>query len=274
MPAVSRQLAILLVLLATLCSGAATAAAGTVTVRAGDTLGAIAARHGTTVRALAAANGIANPDAIAVGRSLTIPGGAGAGASPSPRASPAYGGRYTVKPGDNLAAIAARHGTTVGSLARLNNIADPNAIAVGAVLRVPAGAGSSTASPAQVAAAISRRAAQYGVDPQLARAIAWQESGFNQGVVSSTGAVGVMQLMPETARWVSRVLVGRPLNRRSVSDNIEGGVAYLAWLTRRAPNTRTAVGAYYQGLRSLVKRGPYLDTTAYVNSVMALYGQV
>jgi soluble lytic murein transglycosylase-like protein len=125
-----------------------------------------------------------------------------------------------------------------------------------------------------VAALLGDHAARYGVDPSLARAIAWQESRWNQSARSSAGAIGVMQLMPATARWLGSDVIGRPLDPHRLEDNIEGGVAYLAWLARRSPGERTTIGAYYQGLRSLQEIGPYDDTVDYVRSVLAFRGRV
>lgn len=239
-------------------------------VRPGDTLGSIAARHGTSPGALAAANHIADPNVIVVGRRLVIPGGGSASGGSSGGAS------YRVRPGDTLGAIAARHGTSVAALAAVNGIRNPALISVGRVLTVPAGLPSASAptSPAEVASLLAQHSARYGVDPALARAIAWQESRWSQSAVSSVGALGVMQLMPATARWLGRDVVGRHLDPKRLDDNIEGGVAYLAWLTHRAGSTRTAIGAYYQGLASLRRRGPYDDTKSYVASVLSFMGRV
>jgi soluble lytic murein transglycosylase-like protein len=121
---------------------------------------------------------------------------------------------------------------------------------------------------------IDLHAARHGVDPDLARAIAWQESGFQQQVVSSAGARGVMQLMPDTARWAGDDLLGRSINSRDAADNIEAGVAFLAWLHRRAGGTSRTIAAYYQGLASVRRRGLYDDTKTYVSSVLALRGRV
>ena len=268
----TRLLVVVAALLALLVGGVATAAAhgGTVTVRPGDTLGAIAASNGTTVAAIARANGIANPDLIVVGSTLTIPSGGGSSSGGGSAA-----GTYTVRSGDTLGGIAARHGIGVTALAALNGIANPNIVGVGRVLRVPGAAPSSAgASAAQVAALLASHAARYGVDPALARAIAWQESRWTQSAVSSSGAIGVMQLMPVTARWLGADVIGRPLDPRRLEDNIEGGVAYLGWLSQRAPSTRTTIGAYYQGLASLSERGPYDDTRDYVASVLSFRGRV
>ena len=110
----------------------ALAASGTHLVGRGETLSTIAASHDTTVRALVEANGIANPNLIAAGQTLTIPGGEEAASV------------YTVRSGDTLADIAARHGTTVSALARGNGISNPNLIVIGKTLTV---LGSAAGSP-------------------------------------------------------------------------------------------------------------------------------
>jgi len=107
----------------TLASAAALAsAAQTYTVRRGDTLSEIAARFGTTVNELVRLNNIADPDRIYEGDRLIIRAGTG------------NGNTYTVQRGDTLSEIAARFGTTVSELVRLNNIADRDRIYPGQVL--------------------------------------------------------------------------------------------------------------------------------------------
>jgi soluble lytic murein transglycosylase-like protein len=258
-------------LAALLLAGAGTAAAATVTVAPGDTLGAIAARNGTTVAAIVAANGIADPDRIVAGRRLTIPA-----------AGAAAGGSYRVRSGDTLGSIAGRFGTSVGALAALNGIADPNRIAAGAVIRVPAaGAGGRPVGVAsirpggpEVGAMITRAAYRHGVDPTLARALAWQESRWSQSALSHVGAIGVMQLMPGTARWFGPAVLGRRINPHHIGDNVEAGVAYIGWLLRRTGSERLAVGSYYQGLGATRTRGFYDDTKDYVANVMSFRGRV
>jgi LysM repeat protein len=250
----------------------------TVTVAPGDTLSAIAARHGVTVTALAAANGISDPDRIVAGRVLRLPGAAQSGsATPGPRAS--TGRTYRVRGGDTLGAIAARVGVSLRALASANGIRNPNLVVAGRVLRIPGRSRSGVTHPvatgrSQVASMLNAAAGRHGVDASLVRAVAWQESGWNPSVVSHAGAVGVMQLMPGTARWIGRDVLGRPIDRHSTGDNIDGGVAFLAWLLRRTGDTRLAVAAYYQGLESVRTRGLYDDTAAYVRSVLALRGRV
>ena len=108
----------------------------------------------------------------------------------------------------------------------------------------------------------------------LARAIAWQESRWNQSARSHVGAVGVMQVMPATGRWFGPSVMGRTVDLSNVNDNIETGVAYLGWLQRQSGDLRTTIGGYYQGLASLRQRGPYDDTTDYINSVLGYMGRV
>jgi soluble lytic murein transglycosylase-like protein len=185
----------------------------------------------------------------------------------------------TVQPGESLDVIARRYGTTASALARLNGIANPNLVAAGRSLAVP---GASTpaspilpgASRAEVAVLLDASAARHGVPSSLARAIAWQESGWSQSARSNVGAIGVMQLMPATAGWLGPAILGRQIDPHSVSDNVDGGVAFLAWLRRHAGNDRLAVAAYYQGLHSVRTNGLYGETEDYVASVFALVGRV
>jgi LysM repeat protein len=108
-------------------------------VRPGDTLGAIAARFGVSAAAISRANGITNPNRIYIGQNLAIPGQSGSSGQPAapkpPTTSPATGA-YIVQAGDTLAKIAARYGTTIQNLMRLNGITNPDRIWVGQRLLV------------------------------------------------------------------------------------------------------------------------------------------
>jgi predicted chitinase/LysM repeat protein len=120
------------------------------TIRSGDTLSSIASRYGTSVGAIAAANNISNPNLILAGRTLQIPDRfqAPPAAPPVNIAPAATSGatNYTVRSGDTLSGIAARFRTTVGELANLNGIHNPNLIFAGQQLRVPDSRGN-TAPP-------------------------------------------------------------------------------------------------------------------------------
>lgn len=108
-------------------SAPAPAAQGEYTVQPGDTLSAIAQRYGTNYQTLAAINGIANPNLIRVGQKLKVTGAAPA---------PAQRKTYKIVSGDSLSGIAAKFGTDVATLQRLNGIANPNLIYAGNTIYV------------------------------------------------------------------------------------------------------------------------------------------
>ena len=124
------------------------------------------------------------------------------------------------------------------------------------------------ASRATVRDVVARTAAQHGVHPRLALAIAWQESGWQQRRVSPAGALGAMQVMPSTGRWISSQ-VGRRLNLRGLHDNVTAGVVLIRILRSQA-GARAATAGYYQGLGSVRRYGMYPSTKDYVHNVMAL----
>ena len=115
---------------------------------------------------------------------------------------------------------------------------------------------------------VMQTAYQYGVDPKLARAIAIAESDMNQDEISETGAIGVMQLMPETAASLGV----DPYNK---SDNIVGGVKYIRkMLDTFDGDVPLAVAAYNAGPGAVKRYGgipPYAETRNYVGRVMDLF---
>jgi LysM repeat protein len=136
-------------------SGAGKAAAAssggtTVTVRPGDTLSHIALRHNTTVDAIVRANRLSNPRIIHAGQRLQIPGKGAASTAPakatagrsgtaaSRPAAPTATRTVTVRPGDTLSHIAARHGVPLSDVLRANSNLDPHRLWVGQQVRIPA----------------------------------------------------------------------------------------------------------------------------------------
>jgi len=117
--------------------------------------------------------------------------------------------------------------------------------------------------------AIARSARVHRVPVDLALAIGWVESGWQQHLVSSAGAVGVMQLLPATGAWMS-YYAGRELNVYGSRDNIRGGVLLLRYLRAHTRHDRNAIGAYYQGLGAVRSRGLYEETRHYVRTVRAI----
>jgi soluble lytic murein transglycosylase-like protein len=121
------------------------------------------------------------------------------------------------------------------------------------------------------ASQVQQVAAANGVSPSLAAAVAWQESGFNNAMVSGANARGVMQVMPGTWDYVEQNLAGRTLDPASASDNTTAGVLYLKHLLANAGGDEaTAIAAYYQGLGSVQRHGILPETQHYVANVEAL----
>jgi soluble lytic murein transglycosylase-like protein len=239
-------------------------------VAPGESLFTIARTYATTPQAIAQANHLANPNLIFIGTLLRIPSSPAppalkpAPAAPLPQPAP-QAVTYTVKRGDSLITIAVHYAVTPGVLATLNGIARPNLIQVGKVLKIP------VPPPATVETLLEKYAAKYRVEPALIKALAWQESGWQQQVISDMGAVGVMQIMPETGRFTGDIILQRVVDTANLEHNVEAGVAFFAYLVRLAKgNVALAVAGYYQGLRSVVQDGMQADTKRYLANVMAL----
>jgi Transglycosylase SLT domain/Putative peptidoglycan binding domain/LysM domain len=188
---------------------------------------------------------------------------------------------HVVAPGESFFSISARYHVSPWRLARRNrlslmNVIVPNqrlALPKGARLTAPPAAGPSVSRDA-VRSAIDYWSRVYGVDPALARALGWMESGFQQDVVSSVGAIGVMQLLPETWEFVDVVLLGAR-TPRNYQGNVRAGVRYLRWqLNEFNGNRRLALAGWYQGARAVRERGLFDDTKEFVRIVLALYGSV
>jgi LysM repeat protein len=268
-------------------SAPTTASTGGYLVRLGDTLSGIAAAKGVPIPSLAAANGLSPTSFVIEGTTLRIPAVV---APPTPAGAPQPLGGYTVRPGDTLAGIAETAGVPMQQLAFMNGLDPARYLLSGTVLKLPTGAPApSTAAPVPAqrvvpqaapnptperlsSAQIAQVAAQHGVPAGLASAIAWQESGFNNAMVSSANARGVMQIMPGTWDWVNRTLTaGNALNPNSALDNVRGGVLYLRQLLNDfGGDQNSAIAAYYQGEGAVKSRGLYPETQQYVNSVNAL----
>ena len=267
-------------------------------VSPGESLWSIANANGLQPGTLAVYNGLAADHQLIIGSTIRIPARSEAGTAQAAAAPAAAGsapeamGGYTVRVGDTLSGLAAQAGVSATAMAQMNGL-DPDAfLLAGTVIKLPTGAPAPARSdepaPATVVAKaspdptpvrldggqVSSIAAQHGAPASLAAAIGWQESGFNNSMVSSANARGVMQVMPGTWNYVQQNLATRRLNPHSAADNVTAGVLYLRSLLKQTGGDESAaIAAYYQGLGALRSRGVFDDTKQYVANVQALRGR-
>jgi soluble lytic murein transglycosylase-like protein len=113
---------------------------------------------------------------------------------------------------------------------------------------------------------IATTAQRYGLSQELLDAVAWQESRYSANARSRVGAVGLMQLMPATARSLGVVDANDP------AQNLAGGAAYLRiQLNRFGNDIERALAAYNAGPGAVIKHGgipPYRETQNYVRSIL------
>jgi LysM repeat protein len=296
------------------------------TVRPGDTLNAISRRFGVAVWSIQTANSIANPNVLAVGQVLRIPltpapgpdrpttveplANPGGTVPTTTTAPPRNDRLYTVVGGDTLYSVARRFGVTVDALKAANHLSDVNSLAIGQVLVIPGGGattnpvtptpttvpttpttappnpptapatstlptalfGSTATDPARQALVpmFNRWADTYQVPRDLVKGLAFVESGWRNDAVSSSGAIGIGQLMPDTARWVATTLIGVPtLDSRNPDDNIRMTARYLRYLLDLQKDEAKAIGSYYQGAGSVNRNGIQPVTERYIERVQA-----
>lgn len=279
----------------------------TYTVRGGDTLSGIASRNGTTVKELVRLNALPpHGNLVYAGRTLKVPGGSSAGkAVTSSRTAKV---RHTVHTGDSLWTVAREYGTTVPAIVRANGLRSTvvqpgQQLTVGVKKVSVSSSGSSSSSGSnkantfagrtysdgvvsaasrnrsrlsssgvpsrdQMRRIITRTANRHGVPAELALAISWQESGWRHDRVSVANAIGAMQVIPSTGKWISGV-VGRDLDLLDPEDNATAGVVLLQVLLAQAKESDSIAG-YYQGLASVRRNGYFADTKQYVANIQAI----
>lgn len=112
-------------------------------------------------------------------------------------------------------------------------------------------------------AMIEAESRRQGVNPDLVRAVVRQESGGNPRAISRAGAIGLMQLMPDTARQLG-------VDPYDPQENLQGGIRYLRDMAGRFQNVDEALAAYNAGPGAVQRHGgipPYQETQNYVRSI-------
>ncbi|MEF8755279.1 MAG: lytic transglycosylase domain-containing protein [Accumulibacter sp.] len=126
------------------------------------------------------------------------------------------------------------------------------------------------ATPGPFAPLIERQARAKGVDPELVHAVIRAESAYRADAISPKGAVGLMQLMPATARRFGVV------DREHPESNVSAGTAYLRLLLDRFNSVPLALAAYNAGEGAVMRHGnqipPYAETRGYVARILRDYG--
>jgi N-acetylmuramoyl-L-alanine amidase len=276
-------------------SAPAASGGGGYRVQPGDSLSAIAARQGVGLSTLAAANGLKLDSWVISGTTLKLPVPGSApvtAAAPAPsQGAPEAMGAYKVRPGDTLSGLAAASRVPAAQMAFMNGLNPTARLIAGTVIKLPTGAAINATAPAPArtivpqaapmaspgrlnAGQVGTLAAQSGAPSSLAAAIAWQESGFNNAMISPANARGVMQVMPGTWSWVQANLSSTRLDPSSPTDNVKAGSLYLAHLLRETNgDPALAAAGYYQGLTSVRRIGMLPETRRYVANVLALRGR-
>jgi membrane-bound lytic murein transglycosylase D len=213
----------------------------------GDNLGAIASRFGVSVQQLMAWNGLSNTR-IRAGRYLNVQtssgGGGGQTYAPSSNPGPAPSGRYTVRRGDNLSAIAARHRASVSDLKAWNGLRS-NRINIGQVLRVPGASGSR-----ESAVAANAPGGSYRI-----------QRGDNLATIASRFGVSVDDLKAWNGLRGTRIRAGETLRVSSAVSQPRSTQAQAPVAAASSPSQPTPAASGSQR-RYRIRRGDSLDTIA------------
>ena len=133
---------------------------------------------------------------------------------------------------------------------------------------------------------VEKYASKYGLQKSLVAAVIFQESGYRTDVVSNKGAMGLMQIMPDTGRWIAGKLDEdfKEENLLKPETNVKYGTWYLDYLISRYKNTSTALAAYNAGPGNVddwmeeqgisigeeLKEIPFKETRNYVDSILRM----
>ncbi len=276
-------------------SAPAPATAPTHSVKAGDSLWAIAGKYDVALSTLTGLNNIGRDDLIHPGQELILssptPDDADILAhdtgtdhqsndTAAPPPTPGLTLEHVVGGGDTLWDVAGTYGVALDDLLATNELNRDSVITVGQTLLLPPNKTiDTTALPADLAADPKRLALmplfdywanEYAVPPDLLKALTWFESGWNNEKRSSAAAIGIGQLLPITADFVSESLLGQDLDPYVAAENIQMSARFLRYLLDQTRDVRFAVASYYQGLTATRQHGVYRSSVFYVEGVLAM----
>lgn len=241
------------------------AAAHSYQVQPGDTLWAISRRTGASLEELIRGNGLADPNRLLPGQVLVFPG-----------SSPVCEEQYQVRQGDTMWGIARRLHQDPRHLLAVNHLPDPNRLHPGQDIKIaecPSPAPRPTGPSITRGEAVSilrAAAADQGLNPNFVLAVSYWESGWNQAAVSKDGAIGLMQVMPNTGAWAGPALLGHKVDIHDPRQNAEVGAALLRTYLDEFGDPKLALAAYYQGAMAVRKDGIYPSSRQYVNGIWHL----
>ena len=144
-----------------------------------------------------------------------------------------------------------------------NNLNLPNTTTLPDIPEIPG------APKGEILNLIDKYSQKYNIDKNLVKAVVQQESGFNSKAVSQAGAMGLMQLMPSTAKCLG---VRNPFD---AEQNIAGGTKYLKTLINKYDSVKLGLAAYNAGSGAVQKYGgvpPYKETQNYVKNIIKKAG--
>ena len=188
--------------------------------------------------------------------------------------------RYVVHRGDAVSTIADIHAISVDELVAANGLTPPFRIIEGQTLAIPAPTAPAEPPPqqaldhprrAELERSFDRWADEYDIPVALLEAVCWHESRWRADAESEVGAIGLCQLLPDTAGWVADRLLDAQLDPWVVDDNVRMSARFIRWLLdRTGEDVAQTLASYYQGHRSVSDRGWYGDTIRYVDAVIDL----
>jgi beta-lactamase class A/LysM repeat protein len=225
------------------------------------------------------------------GPATTGPASQGQQGAPANAQAPARATEYVVQAGDTLSGIGKALGVSMRALLDANEIGDPDRLRAGQKLTVPAGvpppapgvptgrsnqpgalaAGGPASGPQEDAGAlVDRLARQYGVDPALARALAWIETDGRPRRLDAADDLGYLSVTDKTFEFVQQSLVKHALDRADPSDNLEAGIVYVASMLKWGGDDSKGLAGFLQGPGSVRANGVRPAVEEEVKRILAL----